>query len=183
METLTFFPTIVWSTQCSLDNEKYFKLVKDFQQKTDISYSSNQGGYQGYEFKDQEFMDEVANLVPTLKEDDFNSFNIYAWVNVNGEGHSNNKHSHFTSDILISGVYYVKVPEDSGNIRFYDPRGELIHKTLDWEYYHNYQYHYIKPKEGQMIFFPCWLEHDVEPNQSNDERVSIAFNVSMIKEN
>tara|TARA_B100000287_G_C20147837_1_gene588927 strand:+ start:24 stop:569 length:546 start_codon:yes stop_codon:yes gene_type:complete len=181
METLTFFPTIVWSTQCSLDNEKYFKLVKDFQQKTDISYSSNQGGYQGYEFKDQEFMDEVANLVPTLKEDDFNSFNIYAWVNVNGEGHSNNKHSHFTSDILISGVYYVKVPEDSGNIRFYDPRGELIHKTLDWKYYHNYQYHYIKPKEGQMIFFPCWLEHDVEPNQSNDERVSIAFNVRRIK--
>ena len=181
METLTFFPTIVWSTQCSLDNEKYFKLVKDFQEKTDISYSSNEGGYQGYEFNDQEFNDEVANLVPTLKEDDFNSFNIYAWVNVNGKGHSNNKHSHFTSDILISGVYYVKVPEDSGNIRFYDPRGELIHKTLDWEYYHNYQYHYIKPKEGQMIFFPCWLEHEVEPNESDDERVSIAFNVRRIK--
>ena len=180
METLTFFPTIVWSTQCSLDNEKYFKLVKDFQQKTDISYSSNEGGYQGYEFNDQEFYDEVANLVPTLQENDFNSFNIYAWVNVNGKGHSNNKHSHFTSDILISGVYYVKVPEASGNIRFYDPRGELIHKTLDWKYYHNYQYHYIKPKEGQMIFFPCWLEHDVEPSQSNDERISIAFNVSMI---
>ena len=179
METLTFFPTIVWSTQCSLDNEKYFKLVKDFQQKTDISYSSNQGGYQGYEFNDQEFYDEVANLVPTLKENDFKS-KIYAWVNVNGKGHSNNKHSHFRSDCLLSGVYYVKVPEDSGNIRFYDPRGELIHKTLDWQYYHNYQYHYIKPKEGQMIFFPCWLEHDVEPSKSNDERISIAFNVSMI---
>ena len=177
MESITFFPTTVWSTQCNLDNEKFFKLVKDFQQKTEMALRSNEGGYQGHEFKNQEFNDEVSNNVPILKEGDFNSFRIYAWANVNGKGHSNNRHSHFTHDILVSGVYYVKVPEDSGRIRFFDPRPSLIHNSLDWRYYNHFEYHYIEPKEGQMIFFPSWLEHDVERSKSDEERVSIAFNV------
>ena len=71
----------------------------------------------------------------------------------------------------------MKVPKDSGRIRFYDPRGELIHKALDWRYYNGYEYHYIEPREGQIIFFPCWLEHDVESSKTDDERISIAFNV------
>ena len=77
MESITFFPTTVWSTQCNLDNEKFFKLVKDFQQKTEVALRSNEGGYQGHEFKNQEFYDEVSNNVPILKEGDFNSFRIY----------------------------------------------------------------------------------------------------------
>ena len=177
MEVFTFFPTTVWSTQCSLDNEKFLKLIKDFQRKNENSESSNEGGYQGHEFKNQEFYDEVSNFVPILKEGDFNSFRVYSWVNVNGKGHSNKKHMHYNSDILVSGVYYVKVPEKSGRIRFYDPRNPMVHASLDWSYYHNYEYHYFDPKEGQMIFFPSWLEHDVEPNETNEERISIAFNV------
>ena len=177
MESITFFPTTVWSTQCNLDNEKFFKLVKEFQQKTDITKASNQGGYQGHEFKNNEFYNQVANSVPILKENDFNSFKIYAWVNVNGKGHSNKKHMHYHTDILVSGVYYVKVPEASGRIRFFDPRNPMAQSSLYWTYYHNYEYHYIEPKEGQMIFFPCWLEHDVEPNETNEERISISFNV------
>ena len=41
MEVFTFFPTTVWSTQCSLDNEKFLKLIKDFQRKNENSESSN----------------------------------------------------------------------------------------------------------------------------------------------
>ena len=43
--------------------------------------------------------------------------------------------------------------------------------------YNGYEYHYIEPREGQIIFFPCWLEHDVESSKTDDERISIAFNV------
>ena len=30
-----------------------------------------------------------------------------------------------------------------------------------------------------MYVFPAWLEHGVEPNRSDSERVSIAFNVQI----
>ena len=180
MEVFTYFPTNLWSVDSTLDNDKLSHKIEEFVSKTESEngiITSNEGGYQGHEFKDQEFYDEVAKFIPVLDKNDFQSFRIYSWVNVNKKGNSNRRHSHFTSDTLISGVYYVKVPKDSGRIRFYDPRGELIHKALDWRYYNGYEYHYIEPKEGQMIFFPCWLEHDVEPNKTDDERISIAFNV------
>jgi ectoine hydroxylase-related dioxygenase (phytanoyl-CoA dioxygenase family) len=30
-----------------------------------------------------------------------------------------------------------------------------------------------------MIIFPSWLNHGVEPNLSDEERVCISFNISM----
>ena len=42
-----------------------------------------------------------------------------------------------------------------------------------------HQYQYIVPQEGMLLFFPTWLEHDVEPSKTDDERISIAFNVRL----
>jgi len=33
------------------------------------------------------------------------------------------------------------------------------------------------PEEGRMYVFPSWLEHGVEVNRSDQDRVSISFNV------
>ena len=78
----------------------------------------------------------------------------------------------------MSGIYYVKVPKNSGNVRFYDPRGCLIQAMREHDYYNNgYAYHFLEPQEDMVVFFPSWLEHDVEPNESNQDRISIAFNV------
>ena len=35
----------------------------------------------------------------------------------------------------------------------------------------------MPPEEGRMYVFPGWLEHGVEENKSDQDRVSIAFNV------
>jgi len=35
----------------------------------------------------------------------------------------------------------------------------------------------MKPEEGRIYVFPGWLEHGVEENQSDADRVSISFNV------
>ena len=35
----------------------------------------------------------------------------------------------------------------------------------------------MRPEEGRMYVFPSWLEHGVEANQSDRDRVSISFNV------
>ena len=38
-------------------------------------------------------------------------------------------------------------------------------------------YHWFTPVPNTLIMFPAWLEHDVEPNQSQEERISISFNI------
>ena len=102
------------------------------------------------------------------------------WINRNPKGASNTRHTHITYSrpLLLSGVYYIKVPENSGRIRFYDPRLISLMNPPDYEYYHDSQlYNFIEPQEDMILFFPSWLEHDVEVNQSNEERISIGFNI------
>jgi uncharacterized protein (TIGR02466 family) len=87
---------------------------------------------------------------------------------------------------MLSGVYYVKVPENSGNIYFYDPRAgsqmllppytQMTKWTLGKILY--------KPIEGMFILFPSWLWHGVEPNSSEENRISLSFNIgTSIKRN
>ncbi len=37
------------------------------------------------------------------------------------------------------------------------------------------------PVAGRLILFPSWLEHDVEANMSDHERISISFNMNLRK--
>ena len=32
------------------------------------------------------------------------------------------------------------------------------------------------PKPGRLIMFPSWLNHSLDPNNSNDIRISVSFN-------
>ncbi len=101
------------------------------------------------------------------------------WAVINPKFASNFVHNHPNS--VLSGVYYLKAPENSGGIFFRDPRdvahmfmpslAELTPWTIQKITY--------KATEGKMIIFPSWLNHGVEPNLSEEERVCISFNISM----
>ena len=103
------------------------------------------------------------------------------WVNINGNGNYNDVHNHDAySGTFLSGVFYVKTPTDCGRLRLFDPR-PFISGAPDMKYYNDgNNYHYFNPTPNFLVMFPGWLNHDVEPNQSDEERISIAFNFRMI---
>ena len=43
--------------------------------------------------------------------------------------------------------------------------------------YDGKEYEEIIPQENMMIMFPSWLEHDVQMNKTDIERISISFNI------
>ena len=100
------------------------------------------------------------------------------WANVNPPGGMNRAHQHPNS--LWSGVYYIKAEEKSGQLKIDDPRaaasmvrpkqksGELSSRL--WR-----ETHY-EPVAGRCIMFPSWVMHCVDPNESNDIRISVSFN-------
>ncbi len=100
------------------------------------------------------------------------------WANINPPGGMNRAHIHPNS--LWSGVYYVKAPENSGQLKMEDPRSVALmvrprqkaHK-LPQRLYRETHY---EPIDGRCIMFPSWLMHCVDPNQSNDIRISVSFN-------
>ena len=111
------------------------------------------------------------------------------WSIINAPGSSNRAHIH--PDCLWSGVYYVHVPENSGDIEFTDPRTQHLMRTP--KYIPNKRKLRecmtkvrISPMAGKMVIFPSWLYHAVHPNLSTragrlGERVIISFNLSQRK--
>ena len=154
MNVLYFFPSCVWIDQVKFDQKELIKSVKDFSKNSKSIEVSNVGGYQYDNFKDQKLSAQIISRIPRVEKNKFINPTVYMWLNINSKGDSNIRHTHFNSSILLSGVFYVKVPPNSGNIRFYDPRGISIHNPPDNRYYFDgTEYNYITPKEGMLLFF------------------------------
>ncbi len=107
------------------------------------------------------------------------SFNN-AWAMVNRQGHSTRAHLHPNS--LLSGVVYLQVPPGSGAIAFLDPRSGAQMLVPPWQ---GSAGEAVQgrvrrlPRVGQLLLFPSWLWHEVEPGRQAGERISISFNLGM----
>lgn len=82
------------------------------------------------------------------------------WINDMGPGESTTEHDHDENDELLSGVYYVKVPENSGNLVIID----------------TYSKTELASEEGMFVFFAPSVLHSVTRNNSDSRRISIGMN-------
>jgi uncharacterized protein (TIGR02466 family) len=99
------------------------------------------------------------------------------WVNIMGAGTAHGLHLHPLAS--ISGTYYVQVPARAPGIKFEDPRLERFmaapprrarttRASRAWVT--------LPARAGQLVLFESWLRHEVAPQQSAAERISISFN-------
>jgi uncharacterized protein (TIGR02466 family) len=86
-------------------------------------------------------------------------------------------HMHWHPNSMWSGVYYVHIPEESGWIQFFKDTKPTL--SLGMSEYTPWNSHYVEfmPKSGDLIMFPSTLTHNVVNNESEDKRLSIAFNI------
>lgn len=99
------------------------------------------------------------------------------WVNVMPRGVTHSLHLHPLS--VISGTYYVRTPRGASGLKFEDPRLDRFmgapprrpDARTD-----NRPWVTLDATAGQVLLFESWLRHEVPPNPSALERVSISFN-------
>ncbi|MCU0729965.1 MAG: TIGR02466 family protein [Hyphomonas sp.] len=99
------------------------------------------------------------------------------WVNVLGEGGHHSGHIHPGS--VISGTYYVCVPEGAGRIKFEDPRLAMMMaapQLTDDAPESARRFVYVSPEEGHCLLWESWLRHEVMPSQAEEARISVSFN-------
>ena len=100
------------------------------------------------------------------------------WANINPPGGMNRAHQHPNS--LWSGVYYIKAPKNSGHLKIDDPRSSAAMVRPNQKDGQKpprlYRETHYEPVAGRCIMFPSWLMHCVDPNNSNDIRISVSFN-------
>ncbi|PEQ11724.1 hypothetical protein B2G71_14810 [Novosphingobium sp. PC22D] len=103
------------------------------------------------------------------------------WVNVSGNGAMNMPHTHAMSN--LSGCYYVATPgsdvDRSGTIEFQNPAGGLkpMNKFAERMIFEASR---IDPHPGLLLIFPGYLRHMVYPNYAETDRVTIAFNMTIL---
>ena len=106
-----------------------------------------------------------------------NPFSFFAKV---GDASKHDLHAHPGS--VISGVYYLKVGENTPPIIFKDPREYYKYIHYKQIFGNNSAYtllpeHAVPVHDGLIMMWPSWLEHEVPLSSSDGERITIAFNL------
>ena len=80
-------------------------------------------------------------------------------------------------DCPFTSVFYITVPDGSGDINFIDYTfGHSLLMNLHEEQRQSRFYKRLSPRPGMFLFFPGYVPHQVEPTFSDTPRVSIVIN-------
>lgn len=103
------------------------------------------------------------------------------WINILGEGGHHSGHIHPNS--VISGTCYVAIPEGAGRIKFEDPRLPMMMAAPPLKSdapAEASRFFYVAPTAGDVLMWESWLRHEVMASQTEDARISISFNYSVV---
>jgi uncharacterized protein (TIGR02466 family) len=105
---------------------------------------------------------------------------VGSWVNVYRE--SSGQDSHFHGNSLISANYFLNY-QNHTPLTFWNPQASARHVTpvmntdrkTNLQNPGNFSWANLPCTEGEIIFFPSWLNHSVEC-QDNNNRVTVSMN-------
>jgi len=173
-------------------DKKVKKILKEEKNKNKgVQISNVNGGYQTKNIFDETlrkiFLTKAGRLI-------YNFFRVNEnykirmqsiWINENYKNCINVDHVHGQSN--FSGIYYVEVPENSGELVFTrtDKSGSMM---INNDMFANNELSFnliykIQPLKNQIILFPSHLIHGVLPNNNERARISVSFNVELVKTN
>ena len=182
------FPTPIYIADIehpTLNQELERDIVAWSKQDKGITRTNVQGWHSTTDMHERPEFKKLVNMLydcqKTVYEQEYYESEPFLgnmWANINPPGGSNRAHQHPNS--LWSGVYWIKTPKNCGQLKIDDPRSvacmtrprQKDTKKPDrlWR-----ETHY-EPIAGRCIMFPSWLMHCVDPNESNDIRISVSFN-------
>ncbi len=147
---------------------------------------SNVGGTQTLPFYDKDLTNTISKSFKSYtdllnKREKVKWKILNYWINVNRESDFNMPHSHVTFQIHFSGIWYLNVPKDSGNLVFINPDRTLeISNTFNYfDHPFTYADYLIVPENNKLILFPSNVTHYVEPSRTKEDRISVAFNIGL----
>jgi uncharacterized protein (TIGR02466 family) len=201
MTTQRFFPTLVYSSKLQRTDWRKLnsRLLRECVQlrhddAAGVRWSKKNypGGYTSYNSVAR--MHEVSPTFAALQRKLDRHVNAYVqsleldmkgrelamtdcWVNIMPKQVVHSWHLHPLS--TISGTYYVQTPKGSSGLKFEDPRLDRFMAAPPRKANcrpENRPWIVLPAEAGKVVLFESWLRHEVPPNSSNKERVSISFN-------
>lgn len=176
--SINIFPTRIWGfilNDHKYQSADYIEAIENIEKTEPSVKKSNFGGYQTHDNLHtipvfREYVSAIQNIASKCIENPVKITEM--WGNVNYKYCHNGAHTHGGA---LSGVFYLKAPANCGRLMLCNPA-----VRSDGQYIRHPNYP-IVPENFALILFPSWLEHYVEPNLSDEKRISISFNFGIIK--
>jgi len=166
--------------------EIFLKTIKEYKDQNPSIKRSNNG------YHSPETLQTVSELNPLFEhicklgfkacaDLDFVDCDIAltsAWLNINDTRQCMNS-DHVHGDVF-SGVFYLQAPEESGKLVIKNPAINRMWTGCSLTSEKNRftgECIRMDPVEGNIILFPSYLPHSVDPNNHDEERISISFNL------
>jgi len=194
----------LWNISCKGDFEELKSSIYEEKNKDEHGrIRSNSGGWHSNDVSNNNNFQHIKNFIESCTKEVHKDLEIIdnlefkiddMWININNKSNFNHIHDHVALDIpapktriikssILSGVFYVECPENSGNIAFYSSskRKTLVDmnflKNPGNNYFHDINT--MTPKKGELYIWFSDLPHSVMPNKTDDDRISISFNMSL----
>ena len=181
-----FFPTLIYAEDFKLDTNQMAQNITQWSKEDKGIIKTNVNGWHSTtdmhtkpEYKP--LVDELFRMIHQVFKEEFLEERVALgnmWANINPPGGYNKAHVH--PNAVFSGVYYVKTPSNCGRLVCNDPRPGIQtcmpNRIKGQPPKHLWREVHLQPQENRAIIFPAWLWHQVEPNQSTENRISVSFN-------
>ena len=118
----------------------------------------------------------VFSLISEAQQLNIEPDYVMAWANIKEPGESIEAHAH--NDASLTATYYIRARENCGDLvllstqNIIDDKGAFTNNDKS-----TLEHIHITPKEGLLVFFPAYVVHEVQPNRSNDLRISLSTDI------
>jgi uncharacterized protein (TIGR02466 family) len=187
----SLFSLPIYQTNISKEidlNEIKMNLLGEFQKSSPkISPLEKNGGISTYSTNNQLHLEDFSNRLNSVIKSHVKTYwkileidnrlepeIDQCWSNIHYQGSSTEYHSH--SLMPIVATFYVEAHENCGNLILINPMEYGLTHIPYGVPIENKTETGIKVSTGDLVLFPGWVRHRVEPNYSNNDRIVMSYN-------
>lgn len=189
MNLMSIYSVPVWQSEYpnyEEDKDTFIEVVKRFRENNPESKENENVNY--YQSPDnlhhheelRPLLEYICHMVQKANSDldliDCDVALTAVWANV--QDNSSAILSEHVHKDTYSGVFYLKAPEGSGKLSISNIAVNKIWQGLslvDTKNQFTAKSIKINPVDGQLLLWPSYVPHSVEPNAHDEERISISF--------
>ena len=197
MESMFLFPVPLFKFDYQSTEESKNIIIAQIKEiestdSTDISLKYSQGSYTSFynrtDILDEDCLQNLKHFVQESVEQAHKHCGLggglqftQSWANINRKYSYHEQHHHCPN--IWSGVYYVQAQDNDATICFVN--SNIINSS--WPYKADKIYNndlnssqtVCRVTTGMLLIFPSYLQHKVSQHMSDNERISIAFNMDL----
>lgn len=134
-----------------------------------------------------EVRNQYINVLKTFFDQNWETDIDSMWFNYYDNGQYQESHTHmgkYNEPIHFACVHFLSYDSSVHSpLTFTDPISRLRSTSIEFKSTKYGEKCHVKAKEGDLIMFPCYLEHEVKsgPPTPNNPRITISFNIKVLK--